>query len=167
MIQNGDKVLYGIHGVCTVTDTQIQTVNHKKIEYYVLTPLDQPAARFYVPTQNQAAVAKLRPVLSAKALETLLRSEETHADCWIEDENERKLRYRELICSSDRTALIAMVRSLYKQKRKLLTIGRKFHLCDENFMRDALKVLATEFSVVLNLSLPETTQYLKEILDKE
>lgn len=164
MIQIGDRVLYGIHGVCTVIDTQIQVVNRKKMEYYVLSPLDQHSARFYVPTQNDAAVSKLRPVLSKQELEALLASEETHADRWIEDENQRKQCYRELICSADRTALIGMVRSLYKQKKKQLASGRKFHLCDENFMRDAQKILATEFTAVLGLTQTETMQYLNNML---
>lgn len=54
--QVGDQVLYGIHGVCRILELEVRSVDRKKVEYYVLEPLEQPGARFYVPTQNQAAV---------------------------------------------------------------------------------------------------------------
>jgi len=130
----------------------------------VLEPTDQPGSRYYVPTQNPAAVAKLRPILSKQELDALLSSEDTGRDAWIPDENLRKHRYRELIGGGDRAALICMVRSLHKQKSALLASGRKFHLCDENFLKDAEKLLSAEFSLVLNIQPNEVGQYIKNAI---
>ena len=55
MFQVGDQVVYGIHGVCSIHGLDVQRVNRKRVEYYILVPLNQPDARFLVPTQNQAA----------------------------------------------------------------------------------------------------------------
>ena len=74
MYQIGDQVVYGIHGVCAVVELEYRMVDRKRVEYFALEPLDQPGARFYVPTQNQAALSKLRPVLSRAELEALLAS---------------------------------------------------------------------------------------------
>lgn len=165
MYQCGDQVVYGIHGVCRILHLELRTVDRKKVEYYVLSPLEQPDARFYVPTQNKAAVAKLRPILTREALDALLQSEDAEKDVWIADENQRKQRYRELINSGDRAALICMVRTLHKHKTEQLASGRKFHICDENFLRDAQKLLSSEFSLILNIRPDEVGTYIQNAMN--
>lgn len=162
----GEKVLYGIHGVCRVSDTEERTVDRVKRQYLVLEPVDQAGAKFFVPTHNAAALAKLRPILSREALESLLRSEDVKKDAWIEDENVRKQTYRELINSGDRTALIRMVGSLHRHKEAQVLAGRKFHLCDENFLRDAEKLLSTEFSLVLGIEPEQVGSYVLSAINE-
>lgn len=164
MFQCGQQVIYGIHGVCNIIDTEIRTVDRKKVEYFVLEPMDQPGARYYIPTQNQAALAKLQPLLTPKELNNLLKSEEAQKNTWIPDENQRKQRYRELINSGDRAALICMVRTLRRHKQEQLAAGRKFHLCDENFLKDAEKLLSAEFSLVLNIPISEVGAYIEKTI---
>ena len=147
----GDRVMYGIHGVCEILALEDRKIDRKMVQYYVLEPVDQPGARFYVPTQNAAAVAKLRPVMTKAELDSLLSSAEVRQNAWIEDENARKQRYRELISSGDRGSLLCMVRTLHRHKQAQLELGRKFHLCDENFLRDAQRLLESEFAMILGI----------------
>lgn len=167
MYQVGEQVMYGIHGVCTIVEQEERMVDRKKILYYVLEPRDQAGARFYVPAHNQAAVAKMRRVMTREELESLLDSQEVRQDAWINDENQRKLCYRELISSGDRTRLISMVRTLHARKNMQAAAGRKFHLCDENFLRDAEKLLSSEFSMVLGISQEELPSYMKRAVGGE
>ena len=167
MFRCGDQVLYGIHGVCTIIALETRRIDKKLIEYYVLEPVDQTAARFYIPTRNQAAVSKLRPMITQAELDALLRSDEACADAWIADENQRKQHYRDLITSGDTAALIRMVHTLHKHKREQETAGRKFHLCDENFLRDAERLLNTEFSLVLNIPQDEVVDYVQKAMIPE
>ena len=162
MLQTGQLVLYGIHGVCRVSGTQQQKVDRKMVEYYVLTPVDQASACFYVPVNNQVALSKVRPLLSRDALTALLNSEEVKESCWIEEENLRKLRYREWISSGDRVALIRIFRTLTAHKEQQLLDGKKFHIVDDNFLRDALKLLSAEISLVLGVPADQVGQYLLE-----
>lgn len=164
MYQVGDKVVYGIHGVCTVTELEEKIIDRKKVLYYVLMPVEQPDARYYIPTGNPAAVSKISPLLTRREIETLLSDCSVAENTWINDENQRKQRYRELINSSDRTALLAMVRVLRAHKAEQLSQGRKFHLCDENFRKDAEKLLLAEFSAVLNMSPADTAAYMEKYL---
>lgn len=163
MFSRGDRVLYGARGVCDIVDIEVKPVGAVQTEYYVLKPVGQPDAKYYVPTQNPAAVAKLRPILSQQELESLLRGTDTD-QAWIEDENQRKLRYRQLLDCGDRAALVSMVHSLYKHKDAQLAAGRKFHLCDENFLKDAQKLLDSEFSLVLNIEQDEVRQYVRDAI---
>ena len=167
MYQIGDHVVYGIHGVCRILCEEERKVDRNKVQYFVLEPVDQAGARYYIPTQNQAALNKLRPVLSREELEALLRSEAVREDFWIADENRRKQTYRELIGSGDRGALIRMVGTLHRHRREQMEAGRKFHLCDENFLRDAEKLLNAEFSMVLGIAPGQVGQYILSAMQRE
>lgn len=167
MYNIGDLVMYGIHGACRITDTEERTADHRPVRYLVLEPLEQTGARFLIPTHNEAALAKLRPVLSREDLDTLLGSPEVRQDAWIADENQRKQYYRELISSGDRTALLRMVRTLHRHKEAQAAAGRKFHLCDDNFLRDAERLLNAEFALVLGIAPQEVGEYVLTALNAQ
>lgn len=161
MYRAGDWVVYGIHGVCRVIGTEKQLVNRKRTQYLVLEPLTQTESRFYLPTENPIAMAKLKAVLSKEELTALVNSEEVHEDAWIQEENQRKQYYRELIGSGDRISLMKMVSTLYRYKALQAAAGRKFHQSDENFLRDAEKLLSSEISLVMELSPDEARDFLR------
>ena len=151
MFQIGDLVVYGVHGVCRITEIQVQRINRVNMEYFVLEPVSQGTGRFFVPSQNEVALSKLRPILSEQEICELLTDDASKQDCWIEDENKRKLRYKELIASGDRSALISMLRVLNLHRTEQMNAGKKFHISDSNFMKDAEKIIFSEFSLVMNI----------------
>ncbi len=159
MYQVGELVMYGVHGICRIADVEERTVDRKKVRYLVLEPKDQSGSRYLVPSENPNAMAKLRPMLSASELEALLVSPEVRQDGWISDENRRKQYYREIIGSGDRAALLRMVNTLHNHKQAQLAAGRKVHICDENFLRDAQRLLSTEFSQVLGIAPDQIGDY--------
>jgi len=161
MYQIGDWVVYGVHGVCHVIGVEKQLVNRKRTQYLVLEPLVQTESRFYLPIENPAAMAKLKNVLSKEELLDLLSSDMVQQDIWIVDENQRKQHYRELISSGDRISLMKMVTSLYRYKELQMAAGRKFHQSDENFLRDAEKLLSSEIALVMALSQEEARNFLR------
>lgn len=167
MYQVGDQVVYGIHGVCRVMDMEERTVDRKRVSYLALEPVGQVGSRYLVPTQNAAAMSKLRKMLSREELEAMLDSPDVLADGWIADENLRKQTYRDLISSGDRVKLMCMVRTLYRHKAAQAAAGRKCHLCDENFLRDAEKLLTSEVALVLGMDYDQARDYLKEHLKKD
>ena len=164
MYSAGDCVIYGIHGVCRVVGTEKQMVNRKRTEYLILEPIHQSEARYYVPTANAAAMAKLKQVISREEWEQLLTSDELRQDNWISDENQRKQHYRDLISGGDRVSILKMVAALYRYKEEQMAAGRKFHLSDDNFLRDAEKLLASELSLVMEMPADQARDYLREQL---
>ena len=165
MYQIGDQVVYGIHGVCCVVEQEERVIDRKCVTYLVLEPVGQDGSRYLVPTHNAAAMAKLLKKLSREELEDLLKSETIRVDGWITDENQRKQTYRELISSGDLAKLMQMVHTLYRHKNAQAAAGRKVHLCDENFLRDAEKLLASEAAIVLGMEYDQARKYLKENLN--
>lgn len=161
----GDTVVYGVHGVCSIVSLEERTVDRKKVTYYILEPNDQPGTRFFVPVHNEAAVAKMKRIITKQELDDILRSD-TYAQSWIEDEGQRKQYYRELIVSGDRSALVRMVRCLYIHKRKQQESGKKFHLSDENFLKDAQKLLDSEFAHILDIPREKVKDYVLSIIEE-
>lgn len=164
MYQVGEQVVYGIHGVCRVADLEERVVDRKRVTYLALEPVGQDGSRYLVPTHNAAAMAKVRSMLSPHEMDALLQSQEVRSDGWIRDENQRKQTYRELISSGDRASLMKMVHTLYHHKAAQSAAGKKVHLCDENFLRDAEKLLAGEVAIVLGLEPDQAKKYVREQL---
>ena len=166
MYSAGDCVIYGIHGVCRVVGTEKQMVNRKRTEYLILEPMNQTESRYYVPTANSAAMAKLKQVISREEWDKLLTSDEIRQDNWIADENQRKQHYRDLISGGDRISILKMVAALYRYKEEQLAAGRKFHQSDDNFLRDAEKLLALELALVMEIPADQARDYLRQQLKK-
>ena len=166
MFEKGQWVLYGIHGVCRVIGTEKQLVNRKRTEFLVLEPLSRGESRFYLPIGNPTALSKLKTVLSAQELTDLLASPEIREYTWIYDEGQRKQTYKDLINSGDRPMLLRMVSTLYRYRDEQAAAGRKFHLCDENFLRDAEKLLASEIALVLEMTPEDARNHLRTQLQE-
>ncbi len=164
MFECGDWVVYGMHGVCRVVGREKRLINRKQTEYLVLEPMTQNESRYLLPTGNPTAMAKLKAVLTAGELKALLSSERIHQDVWISDENQRKQNYRLLISGGDRVTLLQMVNSLYRYQAAQAAAGRKFHQCDENFLRDAEKLISSEIALVLHLTQEQARDYLRQQL---
>ena len=167
MYQIGDWVVYGIHGVCHIIGTEKQLVNRKRTQFLVLSPWSNVDSRFYLPMDNPTAMAKLKAVLPKEELIALLSSDTVHQDIWVAEESRRRQYFRELLSSGDRISIMRMVSSLYRYKSMQLSSGRKFHQSDDNFLRDAEKLLSSEISLVLELSHEDARTYLRQHLIRE
>ena len=164
MYQTGEKVVYGIHGVCDIKGTESQRMDGKMVTYLVLEPIAQPGSRYMVPTHNPTAMGKVKKVLTRMELQQLIQSGSIRKNCWIRDESQRKQLYRELIGSGDRERIMAMVYTLYQHKAEQAAAGRKVHLCDDNFLRDAERLIAGEVAFAMGLPQGEALQFIRQKL---
>ena len=167
MFQIGDKVVYGIHGVCSVTGLEERLVDRKKVTYLVLEPMGQGSSLFLVPAHNHAAMSKLKPILTPQELETLIQSDAVRMDGWIPDDGKRRHTYREWLNSGDRTRILCMMRSLYRHREIQLAAGKRCHISDENYLRDAEKLMAGEFGLVLGMNAEQAVHYVRNHLQAD
>lgn len=165
VFQIGELVVYGIHGVCRILTTETRVIDRKKVEYFVLSPIEQPETRYYIPTQNSAALSKLRRLIEKSAIDDILCKGFDCSNLWIADEGKRKLHYRELINRADVAELLPIIHALHLHREEQALQGRKFHLCDENFLRDAEKLILSEFSVALNITREQVKTYINDHLN--
>ena len=135
MYQVGQLVVYGIHGVCRISQIQDRVVDRVSRRYLVLEPVNRSGSQYFVP-------------------------ERVRTDCWIVDENRRKQFYRELSGSGSREKLAQTVYNLYLHRQRQKSCGKRLHICDENFLHDAEKILAGEIQAVLGYTNAEALEYL-------
>lgn len=154
MFSIGQTVLYGSNGVCTVEDITVKSVGSVKMEYYVLKPLCSGNSTLFVPTANTELVGKMRCVLTPEEANRIL-SDLPECGEWLEPKNERSERFREIISRGDCAELIWLVRSVHFHGEEQVADGKRLHVSDERFMKDAEKMICDELSLVLGVDREE------------
>lgn len=164
MYSKDDIIMYSAEGVCKITDITKQDVNGKKVDYYVLKPIYSNTALIYVPVTNESLTGKMHRVLSKEEILTLIRNLRNTETQWIENENLRKVKYKEILSSGDRCKIIEMIKTIHIHKNYLNERGRKLHITDERFLKDSEKILYEEFSFVLDIKPEEVLPFIKSEL---
>ena len=163
MYQVGDRVVYGIHGVCRVIAHEKQMIDRKPVVYLVLEPVDYEGSRYLLPVHNEVAMAKLRELMSLEELQMLLL-EKTDSGDWVPEENRRKQYYRDLLSGNDPRRILAVIRGVLNHRQMLQESGKKVHQCDENFLHDAQRLIAGEIAAVMDISFAEALEKLRNTL---
>ena len=151
MFKLNDVVVYGSQGVCEIVSIDEKKVDGTIKKYFVLKPKDEKGATFYVPTWNEKAWGKMRMVMTKENVDALIDSMPNKAPIWVENENQRKEAYRKILTSGDQAAIISMVQALFAHKKEREAEGKRLHISDENFMKDAEQILYNEWQYVLNV----------------
>ena len=100
------------------------------------------------------------PVLSRTEIEDLIRQLPMSTCRWIDNENERKLRYREILGCGDRLAVAGLIRTLYEHRINQEKTGKKMHLSDERFLKDAERLLYDEIALVMDIEPKQVSTYI-------
>lgn len=160
--QVNDSVLYGVEGVCRITDICEQDFMGTRALYYVLKPVYTPGSTVFVPLANETLVAKMRRILSPDEIRSLIKTMPDEALLWIDDDNARRARYAEILQSGDRAELVGLIKALYRRREEQQARGRKLHAADERYLHDAEKVLYDEFAHVLQIKRDEVLPFIME-----
>ena len=151
MFQINDVVVYGAQGVCKIFGIQEQKIDGTSKTYFVLKPADDRGATFYVPTWNEKALAKMRIVMTKQDVDALIDSMPNKKPAWIENENERKETYKRILAGGNQTQIISMIQAIYLHKKEREAEGKRLHMSDEHFMKDAEQLLYNEWQYILNV----------------
>lgn len=152
MFQVDDVIIYGTQGVCRITGMEEKTVSGTKKTYFVLEPVNEHSAVIFAPTDNAHVLKKMRRLLSKEEILRLIDSMPEETAVWISNENERKEHYKKALASGDHLELIKMIKAIYAHKQAREAEGKRLHMSDERFFKDAEQILYNEFQYVLKLS---------------
>lgn len=165
MFFKNDIIRYGAHGVCKIADITEKNFNGVPVEYYVLKPIYNDTSTIYVPLHNQSLTDKMHKVLSAEEIRALIQAmPHEESMWWIDDEEARKRRYQEILVDGDRVELIRMIKALYLRQREQQAKGRKLHMADDRFFKEAERMLYEEFALVLQMKKEEVLPFILEQL---
>ena len=153
----GQTVLYGSNGVCMVDDVTEKRIGKTKIQYYVLKPLCNNTSTLFVPTANQQLVSKMRRILTEDEAEAILRNLPPCGD-WNDNKQERSEQFRAIITEGSCVELIRLIRLVRTHGQEQLAGGKRLHISDERFLKEAEKMVCEEFSLVLHISRDEVLE---------
>ena len=166
MFKVNDMIVYGANGVCRITDVEEKKLTREKKKYFVLSPVKSVGSVYYVPVDNEKLVAKMRKLLSEDEINELIDAMAGEHENWIENETERKERYREIISAGEPKQLIGIIKAIFFEKKRREEDGKRLHASDERFLKDAEQLLHGEFQYVLNLSQDELMRYIFDRIEK-
>ena len=155
MFQINDVILYGAQGVCKIAAMEQKRIDGANRTFFVLKPISDDSATIFVPADKEAALKKMRRILTESEIYALLESAKQETAPCIDQDNVRKEHYRHLLAAGDQLPLILMIRGICEHKKQCEEKGKRLHMIDEHFLKDAEQMLFHEFQYVLKLESKE------------
>ncbi len=162
MFEVSDIVAYGVNGVCTVTDITTKRIDKVNVEYYVLSPKAAVTAKVLVPTHNEKLVGKMRAVLTKDEVTEFLDNIPKDKPEWISNKNIRFETFKTIISEGKTDELLKLIKTLRLHERYQFRRGKRLHMADERFLKEAEKMVLGEFAYVLDTT---TDDVLNQILN--
>ena len=163
MFQINDTVMYGNSGVCKIMDIRPEKFGDEEILYYILKPMDDKNSKIYCPVNSDKL--KLRKLLSQSEIFEIIQAMPDTEIEWIENDQLRKTKFGEILKSGDHIELVKLIKALYLHKEQQKQTGKKFHAIDEKMMKEAEKMLHSEFAHVLQIKEEDVLAFIMGKLD--
>jgi CarD family transcriptional regulator len=160
MYEVNDKIVYGTHGVCEVTEVgrlSLSVADRKK-KYYTLRPVYQKESLIYVPVDSEKI--PMRPVLTEAEVQELLEEIPTLETIWVTNEKEREYQYKQIILKGDCRELVRIIKTLYFRMQSRIDDGKKVAAVDERYFRQAEDLLYGELAYVLQMKKEEMAAFI-------
>lgn len=164
--QINDVVIYGAQGVCKIEEIVEKDICNNKIEYYVLKPIYDEKSTIFVPTNNKTLTEKMKRALTSREVYEIIKNIPNEETIWIDNENLRKEKYREIISNGSRKELVQVIKTLYLYKQKQLDNGKHLHNVDNIFLKEAEKLLYDEFALALNIKREDVLPFILKKIDE-
>ncbi|MBR2696798.1 MAG: CarD family transcriptional regulator [Parasporobacterium sp.] len=151
MFKVGDLIVYGNTGVCKVEKIgkpDLAGVSDNK-EYYTLLPYYSKNSRIFTPCDNDKVV--MRPVMSKKEAEKLLKEIPEIDLLVITDEKKREECYKATMRSCDCREFVSILKTIYTRKKIRLAEGKKVTASDERYFSMAEDKLFGELAIALGI----------------
>lgn len=160
MLDINSVVIYSPYGVCRVDSIIERKLGKETRQYYVLIPIGLDSANYLIPTNSPLIETKIKPILSRDAILELIKIIPEQQISWVDNDNERKQYFQEIIRKADRKELIALIKLIYSHQIDLRERKKKLHAIDEQYFRDAEKLIYDEISFVLQIDKSEVIPYI-------
>ena len=161
MYRIDDVVVYGLHGVCRITEIEEKEFAGETHLYYTMRPIFKERSTFFVPVNN----GKIRDLLTPDEIKQLVHTIPQQKSIEVQIEKHRKDTYKKIIESGDRSEILRLIKTLCLRLDAQQKAGKKPHLIDERYLKEAETVLYDEFAFVLNIERGSVPDYIKTELE--
>lgn len=149
MLNIGECVIYGSHGLCKVRDILVPSFleRGKEKEYYQMISAVDSGSVLYVPVEG--AEDKIREVMSADYAEELIDDIEVISELDLPEGKKAEPAIMEIIKRNIAEEMMSLVKSLHKIKAIREAQGKRFATLNEKYLTIAEKLLYTEMAFSL------------------
>lgn len=162
MFEIGDKVIYGVVGVCEIEDIAKPPIKGIEGDYYFLQPVYDSKGIIYSPVKSNKVL--IREIMTVKEAEKLIERARNCKKDYILNEKVTPNQYDEMIKSQNIFELMHLIRCLYNIKNERAKDLRKMKSADSRMLLAARKLLYGEMAVSLNRDIEEVTEQMDEYL---
>lgn len=166
MFNIDDVVMYTTYGICKISNIIEMSFGGNSNKYYVLHPLRESKTELTLPVDNPMTKCRLHSLLSENEINDLIHEIPFLDIYWIERDNDRKVKFSEIVKSGDRKETLRVIKCIKNHIQDIKDKGRKLHATDETAMKDAEKLILDEFSYVLNVDREKLSVILNTELEK-
>ncbi len=160
-----DVVSYGKNGICRITEIRNMKFDRSdEREYYILSPLRDKNATFFVPIDSPVLISKMRRVMTKEEIDAVLDSAKDKSIDWVEDKKQRNDAFRAIINGGDPHQILLLAHCIYNAKKEKEAAGRKLWACDEALLQSVEKMISEEMSWSLGIPESKVGEYIRKKL---
>ncbi len=148
LFNKGDLLQYGNSGVCRIEDIVSDVPGFdKNMTYYLMVPINNENSKIYLPTN--AENIRLRPVMTHKEMEKMLKGLEDLKEYDIVNEKQCETVYREALISLDYAKWLELLKTLCMRRQVRALQGKKVTSTDERYFKSVSGRISEEMTVAL------------------
>lgn len=166
MYKKNDYIRYSTVGICKIEDIRKMNnpMNNELVFYYILKPVDNDLSTIYIPVDNEKLVSKMNKNLCKEEIDDIITSMKHNEISWDSDRNIRLDAYRKIVNGDDRKKIMELIDCIYSRREQLRESNKKLSSTDEQILKQAEKLIDSEFSFGLNIPREEVGKYIREKL---
>lgn len=163
MPNKGDHINYGVYGICVVEDVRGIKFRSDSCErdYYVLKPVHQENTHIFVPTDSQALIEQMRPILSSAEIDAVIAQVKDQGMPWTSDWKQRREQFRAILSRRDERELLQLASCLYLQSS---ADGKGLSATDARVLKQVEEIIEQEFSFSLKINQQDIGSYIRKKL---
>ncbi len=166
MLNIGESVIYGSHGLCMVRDILVPSFleRGKEKQYYMMISAVDAGSVLYVPVDG--AEDKVREVISADYAEGLIDDIEDIEELELPEGKKAEPAILEVIKRNVADEMMGLVKSLRRIKATREAEGKRFATLNEKYLNMAEKLLYTELAYSLETEKDNIKRRVLELLSE-
>lgn len=158
MYKVGTYVSYRSEGVCVISEIRSQKfgmLNEHK-DFYILSPLRDASSTLFVPADNEALLAKMRPLCSASEINAIASKLVDKRLEWDAQPRRRSNYFKDILSDGNRELLISLIHTVNDKENELSKQGKHVTQGDMTALERAKRMLVSEFLFTTDISNEET-----------
>ena len=160
--RKGDYVRYASDGVCVVAGIEaMASMDRRSVKRcYVLRPVADSGTKIFVPLDNPVLLGRMHAVLTREEIDDAIRESAAHPLEWIADRAQRAQCFRDILKAPEPLPLLRLCCCIHGRRIRLSGEGKRLSGSDEAVLKQAERLVESEFSFSLGIPRQEVGPYI-------